>query len=137
MEFSRESDMTALVARFLRNRSYAQQLSEVGFYEHRMDIYGYSRAHQLTVAVELKLAKWSRAVSQALLYQLCSDLVYIAMPTLAARRVDVALLQEYGLGLIAVDKARCRELVLPRFSHVLRRRYRAEYLALLGEETQR
>lgn len=133
MTFKREADLARPVARFLRNRTFEKQLSEVSFYEYKMDMYGYSSREELTVAVELKLSKWSRAVDQALLYQLCSDLVYIAMPTNVARKIDLTLLQEHGLGLIAVEKDRCRELLSPRVSSVLRQSYRDGYRALFNE----
>ena len=79
--FRREQDLAHPVRRYLRNRAFRRQVEEMPFYEYRMDMYGYSRRDDLTVAVELKLKKWTRAIEQALLYQLCSDLVYIAMPS--------------------------------------------------------
>lgn len=132
MIFRRESELAEPVARFLRTHAFAHQLREVPFYEYRMDMYGYSQSKQLTVAVELKLTKWSRAVSQALLYQLCSDLVYIAMPTLVAKRIDALRLQELGLGIIGVEAARCREILAPRLSPVVRAHYRKHYLGVLA-----
>ena len=84
--FSREQDLLLSVARYFRNQTFSLQLEEVPFYEYRMDMYGYSRRENLTVAVELKLKKWTRAMEQGILYQLCSDLVYIAMPFKRDRR---------------------------------------------------
>lgn len=132
--FSYERDLRPPVARFLRNQSFCRQLEEVPFYEHRMDVYGYSRRHDLTVAIELKLRRWVRAVEQAILYQLCSDLVYIAMPANSTLRVDLEVLDEYGLGLISVRKNCCRRVLPARPSTVLRTHYRERYLALVSEK---
>ncbi len=132
--FSREEEMAEPIARFLRNRAFRVQSSEVPFYEHRVDVYGYSRKGGLTIAIELKLVAWTRAVEQALLYQLCSDLVYIAMPSDQVRRVDVRLLLEHGLGLISVEPGRCREIVPANRSPVVREHYRAECVAYLRGE---
>lgn len=134
MAFRREEELAAPVARFLRNRAFRLQSSEVPFFEHRMDVYGYSMKLDCTVAVELKLTKWARAVEQALLYQLCSDLVYIAMPRHEVARVDLDLLTLHGVGLIAVDHGRCSEVLRAAPSQVLRSHYREEYLAMLKEE---
>ena len=129
--FRTEHDLVLAVARYLRNQAFRLQMEEVPFYEYRMDMYGYSRRKDLTVAVELKLTRWSRAVEQALLYQLCSDLVYIAMPASAASRVDLPLLERHGLGLISVETHRCCQVVAARPSPVLRQHYRDEYLAMV------
>lgn len=129
--FRSEVELAAPVARYLRNKAFGLQDSEVPFYEYRMDVYGYSESKNLTVAVELKLKRWPRAVEQALLYQLCSDLVYIAMPETEVRRVDVEELEKHGLGLIAVGQKRCREVVKPKLSSVLHTYYKNEYVSML------
>lgn len=132
--FRREQDLVFLVARYLRNRTFSVQLQEVPFYEYRIDMYGYSRCVDLTVAVELKLKRWTRAVSQALLYQLCSDLVYIAVPSKVSSLVELPLLDRYGLGLLSVETTRCRQVLPARPSAVLRQHYRQQYLHLVGGE---
>lgn len=130
--FSREQDLVLSVARYLRNRTFSRQLKEVPFFEYRMDMYGYSRRNDLTVAIELKLKRWARAVEQALLYQLCSDLVYIAMPSNVIPAVDLAQLQEHDLGLLSVRASRCIQILPPRRSSVLRPHYRDRYMALVA-----
>ena len=132
--FSREQDLLLSVARYFRNQTFSLQLEEVPFYEYRMDMYGYSRRENLTVAVELKLKKWTRAMEQGILYQLCSDLVYIAMPSNAIAAVDTALLGEHGLGLLSVESHRCRRVLPSLRSPVLRPHYRDQYLALFHGE---
>lgn len=127
MAFLREHELYDPVAKFMKNRTFRKQAPEVQFYDYRMDIYGYSARADLTVAVELKLTKWTRALEQALIYQLCSDLVYIALPDDQIHRVDTEALMEHGIGLISVSKERCREIVKAIPSQVVREHYRAEY----------
>jgi hypothetical protein len=98
-----------------------------------MDMYGYSERDDLTVAVELKLTRWSRALEQALLYQLCSDLVYVAMPRGQAQRLNSTVFKLHGVGLLAVEEGRCRELVPAVPSPLVKNHYRLAYLAMLGK----
>lgn len=134
MTFDREQDMTFPVSRFFRRRDFTMQGVEIQFFEYRMDLYGYSPRQDRTVAIELKLSKWMRAFQQALVYQLCSDFVYVALPVEVVRRVDQALLRAHGIGLIAVERARCREILPPSISSVIRGHYRAQYLSVLRGE---
>ena len=129
--FRLENELAFPVARYLRNRAFYLQDSEVPFYEYRMDVYGYSERENLTVAVELKLKKWPRALEQALLYQLCSDLVYIAMPETEMDNINIEALEKHGLGLIAVGQRRCREVVKPKTSSVINNYYKDEYVSML------
>jgi hypothetical protein len=110
--FSKEAQLYDPVARFLRNQGFRLQLPEVPFYEYRIDLYSFCKKTDITVAVELKLTDWRRAFEQALLYQLCSDLVYVAMPERSANRVVREDFVENGIGLIAVqDSGKCQLLV--------------------------
>ncbi len=107
---------------------------EAPFYDYRIDIFGFSASDDRTVAIELKLRKWRRAFEQALVYQLCADLSFIAMPLAATPDLDLELFEEHGIGIIGVSSAaRCR-LVLPAArSSVVRSHYRRELLHLLKE----
>jgi hypothetical protein len=99
-----------------------------------MDIYAFSRRDKATLAIELKLTKWRRALEQALLYQLCADFVFIALPSSTARRVDRSLLEGLGIGLIAVgESGRCSTVLNSQRSGVVRAHYRASYVAGLRE----
>ena len=130
MTFRWERELAAPVSRFLRNRGFGQQVEEAQFYEYHLDIFAFSRREELAVSVELKLTKWSRAVEQALVYQLCTDLVYVAVPKSTASRVDMQLLSQHGIGLISVEPHRCREVLKPRRSGVLRDYYRQQLVEL-------
>jgi hypothetical protein len=98
-------------------------MQEAQFYDYHLDIFACSKAG-VAVSVELKLADWARALEQALVYQLCSDLAYVAIPHTKLSRVDVERLAEHGIGLISVEPHRCREVLKPRQSGVLKDYYR-------------
>jgi len=126
--FSREQLLRAPVRGFLRGQGFAHFATELQFYEYRIDVYGYSAKRALTVAVELKLFKWQRAFEQALRYQLCADLVFIAMPERVVHRIDRDALLAYGIGLIAVaSRTRCWEAVAAAPSELLLPSYRDTY----------
>ena len=126
-----ELELTAPAEEWLRELSFTAQATEVPFYEQRIDLYAYSRERDTTMAVELKVGRWRRAVEQALLYQLCADLVVIGMPAETTGNADRSVLEEHGLGLIAIGRGRTTPVVKPRRSSVLRRDYRAQYIRLL------
>lgn len=134
--FERESMLVEPVTKYVVRRGFTRLEAELQFYECRMDLYGFSENLGLTIAIELKLLKWRRAIKQALLYQLCADLVYIALPSDAARRVDLSQLEKSGVGLISVTSGRCWEILPPVASLLVRPHYRDFYLGFLGCETQ-
>jgi hypothetical protein len=105
------------VERFARGRGYSLQRVELPFYEYRIDLYGFSMKRDATLAIELKLADWRRALEQAMLYQLCADLVYIAMPERSVDRVDKTQLSLHGVGLISVTESGSCECVLQASKH--------------------
>ena len=127
-----ESSLLKPLATYARNRGFNCQRSEVPFYEYRIDFFGFSPREDLTFAVELKLTKWRRALEQSLIYQLCADLVYIALPEATALRVEIGLLGEHGIGLLSVsDSGRCKEVLRAARSDVVRCHYREEYIDIL------
>jgi len=114
-KFSRESQLLEPVARFAKRKGFGLQSVELPFYKYRIDLYGFSHKNDATVAIELKLKNWKRAVEQTMIYQLCADLVYIAMPEISARRVDKSELESNGIGLIGVrDSGTCTCVVLAK-----------------------
>ncbi len=130
--FERESLLYPLVADYKRRQSFQLQAPEMQFYEYRIDLFGYSQTLNLSVSVELKLTNWRRAIEQALLYQLCSDYSFIALPESTVKRVDLGLLTCHGIGLIAVGEAgNCREVLSAAQSNVVRAFYRDAYIELL------
>lgn len=132
IDFNKESLLLKPVAAYFRRKSFRWQQEELPFYEYRVDLYGFSRVNGHTVAIELKLYKWQRAFEQAILYQLCADYVYIAMPVNSIGRVDTTLLKTHGIGLLAVgNSGRCRQILGPEQSTVIRDNYKNIYVNLL------
>ena len=127
---TRESMLLPPVQRYF-SHAYCKRATEVPFYDHRIDLYGYSPSTDCSIAVELKLRKWRRAFQQALVYQLCSDYVFIAVPEATAHRIDVDRLREYGIGLLSISDDRCSEDLPAASSPVLNARYKAAYRAIL------
>jgi hypothetical protein len=116
-KFCKESELLEPVAKFATREGFSLQVAELPFYEYSIDLYGFCRKQNSTIAIELKLSNWKRALRQAILYQLCSDFVYIAMPESSTKRVDLDALRENAIGLIAVrDSGRC-DFVLPAGQH--------------------
>ncbi len=74
---------------------------EMQFFSKYIDLFGFNGGASSTVAVELKVRDWRRAIKQAKIYSLCANRVYIAMPYLVAKRAA----KEMGsdcIGLLAV-----------------------------------
>ena len=132
MRFENEAALLDPVSAYIRRKSFRKQDTELAFYEYRIDLYGYSRIQNLTVAIELKLLRWRRAWEQALLYQLCADFVFVALPTYVIPRVDTTLYERHGIGLLSVEsKTRCRQILPAQPSREVREYYRDPYIASL------
>jgi hypothetical protein len=128
--------LTLPVEKHLVRRGFTRVTTELPFFEQRIDVYGYAKTRNETVAVELKLTKWKRAVKQALLYQLCADLVYVAMPARSAKRVHREELSEHGIGLISVaDSGRCAVMLPASRSHAVSPEYTTVYSQMLAESS--
>lgn len=137
MQRRTEASLFEPVASYVRRKGFRWQQAEVPFYHYRIDLYGFSRVKNDTLAIELKLRKWRRAYEQALIYQLCADLVYIALPLEMVRAVDLQLLSSHGIGLIGIsDRARCTQVVPARRSDVIREHYRETYVHMLLEPSR-
>jgi len=132
IDLTKESSLLEPVSGYIKRRGFTVQVSELPFYERSVDIYGLSRKKNKTIAIELKLHKWKKAIEQALLYQLCADEAYIAMPKKFIDRVNLDLLTKYGIGLISVcETGRCREMVEAKQSSVLRIGYKNDHIDYL------
>ena len=131
MALIREADLLAPISGYTRRQGYTRQSAEVQFYDYRIDLYGFSKPTGRTVAIELKLHKWQRAIEQALVYQLCADFVFIAMPVPSIARVNLQEVSHHGIGLISVGSSRCKLEVAARQSVEVREHYKRYYVELL------
>ena len=135
IDLTKESSLLAPVAGYIKRKGFRVQVSELPFYERSVDIYGFSKITNKTIAIELKLHKWKKAIGQAILYQLCADEAYIAMPKKFIGRVNFNLLAKYGIGLISVSETgRCHKMVEARQSSVLRIGYKNDHIDYLQRQ---
>jgi hypothetical protein len=75
---------------------------EVPHYEKRIDVVAYLSDADFVEGIEAKSRDWPRAVQQAMLNLTAVDFSYVALWTETAHRVDRNVLEEFGIGLIAV-----------------------------------
>lgn len=134
MKFSKpERWLTPHVRTYLRSQGFTRSTTELPFFDRRIDVYAYSRKHDRTVAVELKLEKWRGALRQALIYQLCAEFVFVAMPLDAIASVELQQLRAHGVGLLSVSsRGSCSEILPALPSAVLSGRFRRTYSSLLN-----
>lgn len=99
--------------------NYFASAAEMIFYEVPI---GYCRADMIifkennsSIAIELKLADWKKALIQAQNYQLAADYVYLAFPfskcELVLKRAKNKL-QQKGIGLLSVNEETKKVTVL-------------------------
>jgi len=130
--YRHEAALTRPVTAYLRSCGYNRVAREVPFYDHSIDLYALNESGDWSIAVELKLDRWRRALAQALLYQLCADVVTVALPMKHADRVDLSTYAVHGVGLVAVkNDGRCEERLTPRPAGVMRQDYKTECKALM------
>lgn len=135
IDLAKESSLLDPVTKYIKRMGFGLQAPELPFYERSVDIYGFSKITNKTIAIELKLHKWKKAIEQALLYQLCADEAYIAMPKKFIGRVNLDLLTKYGVGLISVSETgRCRKMVEAKQSSVLRIGYKNNHIDYLQRQ---
>lgn len=111
-----ECDLWYPVRRFLKGEGYTCIVRELAFFDRSIDMYGVAWGDEgRTIAIELKLTKWQKALHQAALYQLCSDYSYVAMPKKVAQTlVKHEDFRAAGIGILSVDTAsKAVEIVLP------------------------
>lgn len=132
MDFKRESSLLTAVSSFVCDQSFHVQKRELQFFNYSIDLYAFSPQTRATIAIELKLKNWRRAFEQGILYQLCSDFVYVALPQKRIDSLDLNLFSSQGLGVIAVhDETTCSEVLAPKVSTVVRSYYRNDNISFL------
>ena len=130
MAYKFESELYKPVMRYFKNKSFTSQKVEAEFFERRIDLYAFSKKLNKSVAVELKLSNWKKALNQALIYQLCSDYVYLAMPVAAMNAIEVTKIKSYGVGIIAVyESGFCKRILPARKSKHVKKIYKGEIIS--------
>ena len=96
-----ETEMISLIESTFKDKDYST-FREVPLLEKRIDIVGINPSGHI-IAIEAKVEKWKKALSQAMVYRLCADEVYIAIWHEYLHRVNRDLLSKFGIGLIEVN----------------------------------
>ena len=112
-----ELDLYPALIEYYQKKNYMVEL-ELPLHHNRIDMLAFNGDE--TIAIELKLKNWPRALRQATYYQLGADYSYIAMPFHQATELYKRKyhLEKDGVGLfgILIDKSEVRELVKPKKS---------------------
>lgn len=105
--FYREWELTKPVSEYFKKEGYVVR-KEVKIGYCRADLVAFGNG--VTVAIELKLSGWKKAIKQAKNYQLGADYVYIASPLM---KIDIFLrkakmfIKNEGIGLLAINEKTC------------------------------
>lgn len=130
MEFKLEAELLAPVQRFFMNKKYVKGITEAAFSNHRIDLLAYSTKHDVAIAIELKLKNWKKALQQALIYQLCTDYSYLAMPEKNIKSINLDTLSKYGIGLIVVkNNGLCEEVLKSKKSKCTVNEYKRQFFS--------
>jgi hypothetical protein len=117
--FYLELELVKPVMVYLKEKGYIVR-REIRIGYHRADIVGFKRDN--TVAVELKINDWKKAIVQAKNYQLGADYVYIAVPLIKSfnilRKAELQI-KNCGIGLLVVNEKSMdvKEIIKPKRSN--------------------
>ena len=135
IDLSNEASLLPPVLAYIKRKGFNMHAFELHFYKRSVDIYAFSKNSYMTIAIELKLQKWQKAFEQALIYQLCADETYIAMPKKFTNRVNSELLKKHGVGLISVSEiGRCYRLIEAKQSSVIKNEYKNDQINYLQRQ---
>lgn len=112
--FISESQLVKVVQDRLSVYGY-RTFSEVPFMYRSIDVVVLDGKGRY-IAIEAKIADWRRAIQQAKPCLLGADKVYIVMPASRTSCVDMDVLRQFGIGLVAVGVGAPRVLVRARRS---------------------
>ena len=90
-----------------------------------------------TISIEAKIKDWKSGILQAERYLMFSDYSYLALPEEKVRNVDIDLLKNSGIGLLAVNDDGLQEILKPAQS--LECEYKQKYIitsAIISNSTQ-
>ncbi len=96
----REKDLAKPVADWLRAKGYVVY-SEVPFYTRCLDMVGVKDKE--IIAVELKISLTTKLIRQAMIAQIATDNVYVAVPT-KPKKSSIDKCKKYHLGILRVNE---------------------------------
>ena len=99
-----EIELSNIIKDFYTKKRY-EVITEAPLLTKRIDVLGFKRGlfRKEMVAIEVKISHWNKALSQAIIYKLCTDQVYIAIWHQYIHRVNKEELRKYGIGLIEIN----------------------------------
>lgn len=99
----KEADFIRPIQQLFPKSKY-QMLSEVPFNGKHIDLLFLSKETRKLIAIEMKVKKWKRALRQAAVYQLCANMVYIALWCDHINEDNKEEITNRGLGLISIER---------------------------------
>lgn len=93
-----------MIEDFLMKKGYSV-LTEAPLLTKKIDALGFKEKfrRKKLIAIEVKISQWKNALSQAIVYKLGTDLVYIAIWHEFIHRVNKKALKEFGIGLMEIN----------------------------------
>ena len=130
MDYRNEQQLRCPVKDFFEQKNL-RVYEESPFYDRKIDFVACYRSGWV-VSVEVKLKRWQKALQQARIYQLCSDIVYVAMPACRVKFLDKELFIKRGIGFIGIySSGQCKVLVKPSKSRFVKHYYKKELISML------
>lgn len=97
-----ENQLLAPVKKIFGARKYIFK-TEVPFHKKSIDVMiGNTQTKEIT-AIELKVKNWNKALRQAVVYQLCSHKVYVAIFKKYFNPKNAKSFAQFGVGIILID----------------------------------
>jgi len=104
-----EKELYPPVKKYLQKEGY-ECYEEVKFLTRSIDLVGLKR--KKIIAIELKVSNWLKALQQALTCRLAISAQFL-------HRVDIELLQEFGIGLIVVEEKKIEFILKAKKSKII------------------
>jgi hypothetical protein len=95
-----ENIMVPKVSEYFKNMGY-QTFTEVPIMRKKVDLVAFDNKN--SIAVELKVKDWHRALRQAAIYKVLADYAYVAIWHEYLHRVNIEQFKQLGVGIIEVN----------------------------------
>lgn len=99
-----EVELSEKIKQFFTQRRFTV-ITEAPLLTKRIDVLCYKKGifRNKMVAIEVKISHWNKALTQAIIYKLGTDQVYIAIWHEFIHRVNIKELKKFGIGLIEIN----------------------------------
>jgi hypothetical protein len=127
------------IKKLTRAQKAFEYLRELGDNSFRADIFitleknesTVSRSSMKFIAIEVKVKDWKQGLYQAWRYNAFAEKSYLALYKKHASNVDLALFQQYNVGLIVFDESSIEVLNAPKNNRFSERTYSGELRTML------